>query len=402
MNNITLFTQNFFMLIFESAPWLLFGFLISGLIKFIVPSDLLHKHLGSKNIIAVIKGALIGAPIPLCSCSVIPVALGVRRAGASKAATTSFLIASPETGVDSIAVTYALLGPFMAVVRPIAAVTTAIITGLTVMFFERKESESEEISSQPSHQEKSCCSHKKAEKIEDAPKKSCCSHKKEQPKITKVSCCASKQAEQSKKSCCASKQTSQASLSLAQKLRNWFQFSFIDLVNDTAMWLLIGLLISATIMTFIPASFLETWGASSYAYVIMALMGVPMYICATSSTPLAVGLLFAGVSPGAILVFLLAGPATNVATLAIVKQELGKRVLVIYLSCLISVSFIFGWLTDYLADFFHVGLRNQAMQEHTMAITSLSAICGIILLLLMAYVLYVRKFLNKTKSCAIS
>ncbi|WP_306346100.1 SO_0444 family Cu/Zn efflux transporter [Pasteurella atlantica] len=377
MNNLTLFIQNFFMLLFESAPWLLFGFLMSGLIKFALPPNFLHKHLGGKNVISVVKGALIGAPIPLCSCSVIPVALGIRRSGASKAATTSFLIASPETGVDSIAVTYALLGPFMAVIRPIAAVTTAIITGLTVMFFEKKEIDSKETESHPlkhSHHNKQCCS------------------TKEEPK---THCCASQQVEQPKKSCCSSKQEPQDALSFSKKVYRWFQFSLIDLVNDTAMWLLIGLIISAAIITWIPSEFLETWGASSYAYLIMALMGVPMYICATSSTPLAVGLLFAGVSPGAILVFLLAGPATNVATLAIVKQELGKKILVIYLSCLILISFVFGWITDYLANFFHIGLKNQMIQEHSMGASPLSIVCGLILLILMAYVLYFRKYLKK-------
>ncbi len=381
MNNITLFIQNFFMLVFESAPWLLLGFLISGLIKFALPTNFLPKHLGGENITSVIKGALIGAPLPLCSCSVIPVALGVHRSGASKGATTSFLIASPETGVDSIAVTYALLGPFMAVIRPIAAVTTAIITGLAVMFVERKEPEAEEIA-EDTHkhtQDHNHChehSHTHSHEHSNHQHKQCCSHKEEVPKSN----------------CCSHDHDSQEVLTFPKKVYRWFQFSFIDLVNDTAMWLLIGLIISAVIMTFIPASFLETWGSSSYAYLIMALMGVPMYICATSSTPLAVGLLFAGVSPGAILVFLLAGPATNVATLAIVKQELGKNILGLYLGCLILVSFIFGWITDYLADFFHIGLRQQVINEHSMAMSPISILSGILLLLLMAYVLYFRKY----------
>lgn len=363
MNGIVNFIQNFFVLVSESAPWLLLGFFISGLITFVLPPSFLQKHLGGKNALSVLKGALIGAPIPLCSCSVIPVALGVRRAGASKGATTSFLIASPETGVDSIAVTYALLGPFMAVVRPVAAVTTAVITGLMVMFFERNNAEESTVHTAPS---KACCgSHHKVE----TQKSTCCHAEKTPP------------------------------TAFMQKLRHWFQFSFIEMVNDTAMWLLIGLVISAAMMTFVPESFLQKWGASPYAYVIMALIGVPMYICATSSTPLAVGLLFAGVSPGVILVFLLAGPATNVATLAIVKQALGKKVLAIYLSCLVSVSFLFGWLTDYLANFFHIGLRATIAQEYSESITPFSAICSVILLLLMAYVLYVKKFFGNATHC---
>ncbi|MDP8078418.1 SO_0444 family Cu/Zn efflux transporter [Phocoenobacter skyensis] len=379
MNTLTHFIQNFFMLVFESAPWLLMGFLLSGLIKVMVPSDFLHKHLGKKTTGSVVKGALIGAPLPLCSCSVIPVALGIRRAGASKASTTSFLIASPETGLDSIAITYALLGPLMTVIRPIATVTTAILTGLMVMFVEKKESETEkrvaeEHQDSHQHSESPCCSHKKVETTD------CCSHQ---------------EAEQQKSCCSSEHKQSAVSPSFLSKVSRWFQFSFIDLINDTALWLLVGLIISAGIITWIPAEFLETWGSSSYAYLIMALIGVPMYICATSSTPLAVGLLFAGVSPGAILVFLLAGPATNIATLAIVKKELGKKVLAVYLSCLISLSFVFGWITDYLADFFHVGLEKQGMQAHSMQMTPLSVVCGLVLLLLMSYVLYFRKYLKK-------
>ncbi len=392
MNDLTLFTQNFFMLVFDSAPWLLLGFLLSGLIKVMVPTNLLHKHLGKKTFGSVLKGALIGAPLPLCSCSVIPVALGVRRSGASKAATTSFLIASPETGVDSVAVTYALLGPFMAIIRPIAAVTTAIITGLAVMIAERKEAQEE-----PKEESHKDCHHHSHNHHH------CHSHShhhnhnhEEKHSHTDNHCCSHNQSEQKMQiNCCSSHIEAGGSQPLFAKFKYLFQFSLIDLINDTAMWLLIGLIISAGIITWIPSEFLETWGATSYAYIIMALIGVPMYICATSSTPLAVGLLFAGVSPGAILVFLLAGPATNVATLAIVKQELGKKILAIYLSCLISLSFIFAAITDYFANFFHIGLTNQLIEKHTMGMNPFSVICGLILLLLMAYVLYFRKFLKK-------
>ncbi len=349
METIITLLQNFLMLLFESAPWLLLGFFISGIIKFVLPPEILYRHLGQNNVSSVIKGAIIGAPLPLCSCSVIPVALGIRRSGASKASTSSFLIASPETGVDSIAITYALLGPFMAIIRPIAAVTTAILTGLFVMLFDN-ETDDHKVKSQI----KSCCSDKKQAKEE--------------------------------KSCCTSgHKNSQKNNLYLQKLKSWFRFSFVDLIKDTAEWLTLGILISALVITFVPSEFLQTWGASSYAYFVMAIIGVPMYICATSSTPIAVGLLFAGVSPGAILVFLLAGPATNVATLAIVKQELGKKVLVIYLSSLVLISFIFGWITDYLANFFHIGFANENMAQHSMGNNIFSIVCGIILLLLMSY-----------------
>lgn len=362
MSIIIIFFQHFVNVFLQSAPWLLLGFFIAGIIKVLIPNDFLHRHLGGDNILAVVKGAILGAPIPLCSCGVIPAALGLRRAGASKAATTSFLIATPETGVDSVSITYALLGPFMAIIRPIAAITTAIAAGIAVML--------------------------KGHTISTAPSQT---QSAERSSATTVACCSSAKVEKATQpvadsSCCSSQEkdaSSQVTPSLATKLRAGLTFTFVDLVKDTSIWLLIGLAMAAVIMTVVPASFLQQWGASPYAYLVMALIGVPMYICATASTPIAAGLLFAGVSPGAILVFLLVGPATNIATIVMVKKELGNKVLWIYLSTIIFMGFVFGWLTDWLNQQLGVVTVTQAVHEHAMPTSPVVVVSAIIFLLLL-------------------
>ncbi len=293
---------NFLTLFTESAPWLLFGFAVAGVVKALVPEDLLASQLGRPGIKSTVKAALIGAPLPLCSCGVIPAAVGLRRSGASKSATTAFLISTPETGVDSVSVSYALLGPFMAIIRPIAAVVSAIVAGVIV---------GRDNGSQNADQAFS----------EDVPA-TCCSDEASSSEVT---------------------------LSLREKLLSAWRFTFVDLVNDITKWLLIGLGCAALIKTLVPQEFLLQWGDGLVAFLVMAAIGVPMYICATASTPIAAGLLFSGVSPGAVLVFMLVGPATNIATVALVKKELGQRALYAYLGSVVGVGFAFGYLTNALA-----------------------------------------------------
>lgn len=347
---ISTFFQQFISIFMESAPWLLLGFFIAGLIKAFISTEFLHKHLGGNNTKSVVKGAVLGAPLPLCSCGVIPAALGLRRAGASKASTTSFLIATPETGVDSVTVSYALLGPLIAVVRPIAAVVTAISVGLAVLWFDSSSDETP--LAQQAEKAATCC----AAKVLTAP-------------------------QVAEKSACCSSQSAPKKMTFGDKVVSGLQFTFIDLIKDTVVWLLIGLLMAAVIMTILPPEFLAKWGASPYAYIIMALIGVPMYICATASTPIAAGLLFAGVSPGAILVFLLVGPATNVATLAIVKKELGARVLTLYLSCIVSMAFLFGLATDALAKTMPVGMVGQPEHVHESSMVAVISAIGLAVML---------------------
>lgn len=299
------------------------GLFIAGMMRAFLPSDLLAKHLGKPGFMSVVKAALIGAPLPLCSCGVIPAAVGLRRGGASKAATTSFLISTPETGIDSISVSYAMLGPFMAIVRPIAAIFSAITAGLLV----GRDDESK-----------------------PAKKKACC-YEKEEPEV-EVSCCSVEPAPSSR--------------ALLDKLKSGLRFTCIDLVKDITIWLIIGLVFAALVKTYVSNEFLAQWGDGFLSFVVMALIGVPMYICATASTPIAAGLLFSGVSPGAVLVFMLVGPATNLATMGLVKAELGTRALVAYLCGVIGVGFIFGYLTNFLAERLQMDFAAQVEHVHAM------------------------------------
>jgi len=330
-----LLIENFIALFVESAPWLLLGLFVAGMMKAFVPSQLMAKHLGKPGLMSTVKAALFGAPLPLCSCGVIPAAVGLRRSGASKAATTSFLISTPETGVDSISISYAMLGPFMAIIRPIAAITSAITAGILVGKDEAKEV---------------------TQSAETATESSCCASKTQAPKQT-----------------------------LPEKIKAGLHFTFIDLIKDIALWLIIGLSFAALIKTFVPNEFLAQWGDGFMAFIVMAVIGVPMYICATASTPIAAGLLFSGVSPGATLVFMLVGPATNIATMGLVKAELGNRALLAYLSSVVGVGFAFGYLTNYLAKLWDMDFMAQAEHVHGMVNTPLAYGASIVLAGLMAY-----------------
>ncbi|MFL3646676.1 MAG: SO_0444 family Cu/Zn efflux transporter, partial [Cellvibrionales bacterium] len=314
-----LLIQNFVQLFVESAPWLLLGLFFAGLMKVLVPSQLLAKHLGEPGLMATVKAALLGAPLPLCSCGVIPAALALRRSGASKAATASFLISTPETGVDSVSVSYALLGPFMAVIRPVAAIASAIVAGMMI-----------------GHDKEPTDRHPEPQNTQN-----CCASPQLAPEPS-----ASDNNLARKDATAADHQDPQPPL--ITQLRTGLRFTFVNLVGDIAIWLLIGLSFAAAIKTYVPNEFLAQWGDSIMAFIVMAAVGVPMYICALASTPIAAGLMFSGVSPGATLVFMLVGPATNIATIGLVKTELGNRALAAYLTSVVGVSFAFGYLTNFL------------------------------------------------------
>lgn len=327
MNTLTDIGYAFIDLWVDAAFWLVFGLIIAGLLQSFINSNNIGRHLQGKGLWPAIKAAILGTPLPLCSCGVIPAAVGLRRAGASKSATTAFLISTPETGVDSIAISYALLGPFMAVIRPIAAVCSAIVAAALVLLGEK----------------------------EDVPKTTF-SIKKIVPEDNNNS------------SCCSSACGCHSDVSHAQKQPNqpfltrlWQgqKYAFTELLEDLSVWLLVGLLISAIVVALVPYDALATISQGPAAMIIMALIGVPMYICASASTPLAASLMLAGVSPGAILVFLLAGPATNIASLGIVKKELGWHALVSYLAGVLLVAIGFGYLTNYLIEVLNINISSE-------------------------------------------
>jgi uncharacterized membrane protein YraQ (UPF0718 family) len=384
--------NNFWQLFLVSAPWLMLGLLLAGLLNVFIPKDFLQKHLGKEGLWTTIKAALIGAPMPLCSCGVIPAAIGLRRAGGSKSATTAFLVSTPETGVDSISVSYALLGPFMAVIRPIAAIASAITAGVLVGKDEGNVKPSAASPSESSccgssvkqvePKKSSCCASEQV--AEPAQSASCCDSQMKTEPAPQSSCCDSqpveKPAEQAAP-CCAS---AQAKPGLWQKLTSAVQFSCNKLLADTMQWLLIGLFFAALVQTYVPEAFLALWGNGILAMIVVILVSIPMYICATASTPIAAGLLLAGVSPGAVLVFMLAGPATNVATIGVVAKELGRRAVFAYLGAVIGVAIIFGFLTDWLVAQFGFTVAPMMGHDHEVLPYWLTLGSGVVLALLMA------------------
>ncbi|WP_076415659.1 SO_0444 family Cu/Zn efflux transporter [Shewanella sp. UCD-KL12] len=440
---------NFIDLFLDSAPWLLLGLFLAGMLKMFVPMAWMQKQLGGHGFKTTVKAAVLGAPLPLCSCGVIPAAVGLRRSGASKAATTSFLVSTPETGVDSVTVSYVLLGPFMAIVRPIAAVTSAIVAGILVGRDDKDDPISGQkgsaVTTEVNSSVASCCS-SKSDKSEPKEVSACCSSKsttkgeeKAKPVVTMTpmaasdslmnaptlsaapvaqskassccgskaksetkanlqaevssSCCSSTKSESSKAeadSCCESTKdvaTELKGTSVLSRIGKGLHFAATDLVRDTTIWLLIGLFFAALVQTYVPGDFMAQWGDGILAMLVMVLISVPMYICATASTPIAAGLLLAGVSPGAVLVFMLAGPATNIATLGVVTKELGKRALFGYLGGVLGVALVSGILVNYLVETYGFVVMPQVGDHHNLLPAAIVYSSGVLLAILMAKVL---------------
>ncbi len=311
---------NIWAVFLDTAFWLLLGLLAAGFIKSYISEDTMQRWVGGNGLAAVSRAALFGAPLPLCSCGVLPAAIGLHRSGASKEATVSFLISTPETSVDSVAVTYALMGPLMAVYRPIAALTSAVITGLLTALVNNEVTTATAVA-----ESQSCCS-------------------KESASIEKSSCAGSTE-EVHEPDCCSTEQT------IVEKQNRFFiaiRYAASELLDDIAAWMAVGIVIAGVMLTYIPPDWLAQWGQGLFAMLVMLVVGIPMYICAVASTPVAAGLILAGVSPGAALVFLLVGPATNIAGLALISKELGIKVTAVYLAGISVVSVAMGLLLEYL------------------------------------------------------
>jgi len=320
----------------DAAPWLVVGIVAAGLVHALMPDGLLGKWLGGNGAWSVIKAALVGAPLPLCSCGVLPAAVGLRKEGASKGATVSFLIATPETGPDSVAISYALLGPVMAVVRPIAAILSAVFSGLLTNVFVSSEAPTASVSSRA-------------------------------PACT--SCCS--------ESCSSDKPKQDGTL----VARTWggIRYAFTDILDDIALWLAIGLVVAGLMSALVEPQALGAYGSGIGAMVVMLVVGVPIYVCATASTPIAAGLIAVGVSPGAALVFLLAGPATNIATLGVVGKDLGARALAGYLLGISLSAIASGLILDALLSALSIDIQVQ-MAAASEAVPQGIAIASAILL----------------------
>ncbi|MBF0418213.1 MAG: SO_0444 family Cu/Zn efflux transporter [Magnetococcales bacterium] len=295
----------------EMAPWLLFGLMTAGVIKAWVSEARISRWLGGSGMGAVTRGALIGAPLPLCSCSVIPMAMSLRRQGASNPATVSFLVSTPETGIDSIALTWSLLGPLMTVARPVCAIVSGIFTGFITLMVERSAGQPGTIPM-------------------DAPTTGCSGGCGCTPGV---------------------KSDQKGATTAWQRTRSGIDYAMRDLWDDIAPWLAVGLVVTAAVTTWIPYGNLNSLTRESWlAMILVVLASMPVYVCATASTPMAAAMIFSGMTPGMALAFMLAGPATNLAPLAILRRELGSRVLMAYLIGIFISAVGLGMLTDQLAQ----------------------------------------------------
>ena len=384
------FLDNLLELSLEAAPWLVLGLVIGGLIKAMVPSSFLQKHLSGNGFLAIIKAALFGAPLPLCSCGVIPAALGLRRAGASKPATISFLVSTPETGIDSVTISYALLGPFMAIVRPLAAVVSAVVAGLLVGRSEDKLNDSSRLGISKIE---SCCSSDEQDISSIETHGSCCSEP-----VQTSSCCGSGQTD----SCCGNENQNYEHTKKNFWKEAWagIVYSFENLFVDVLFWLITGLIFAALVKTFVPVTFLSEWGSGLAAMLLMLLIGIPMYVCATASTPIAAGLLLAGVSPGVAMVFLMAGPATNISTLGVIAKELGRRSLIAYLTGVGIVSLLTGFIVDYLVELWSIDVQAQIAHSQDI-VPPVVAWASLLLLIGVSIKLKAGSFFKSKKSCAV-
>lgn len=341
------FFNTFLDLYLDTAIWLLAGLALAAVLKGAMPTRLVQRWLGGNGAGSVVRGALIGAPLPLCSCGVLPAAIGLHRAGASRPSTVSFLIATPETGVDSIAVSYALLGPVMAVIRPLAAILSAIATGLLVLAAAQGRTPTTQPEQAP-HTTNACSSRSATP---------CCS-------ASKTSAGDGCSPPPASTGCCGSGDSCDAAQSGANGRLLRFYAALIDLLDDIKVWLLFGLVLAALFGTFVEPAALSDYGNSIWAMLILLLVSLPLYICATASTPIAAVMLGAGISPGAVLVFMLVGPATNIASIGLLIREFGVRTVMLYLGGIAVTAILIGLGVNQLFSVDSLSLPTAGPDSH--------------------------------------
>lgn len=332
----------FWKLFVEMAPFLLLGFLLAGALHVFLPQHKLSKLLGQKNLKSSFLAALAGVPLPLCSCGVIPTGVSFHKNGASKGAAVSFLISTPQTGVDSLLVTYSLIGLPFALVRPVVAFITGVVGGQLTHALDKETEQQWE---------------------EDTPGDA-----------------------------------------KGNKWIEMLRYAFVDFLQDIAKWLLIGLVIAAVITALVPKDFFDQYLSNPYINMgVILLASIPMYVCATGSVPIAAALMLKGISPGAAFVFLMAGPATNAGTIAVIGKSLGRNALIAYLVSIISGAILSGIIiNEFLpADWFLLNHLVEGVHNHEHGFSIWEWASGIVLALLLINGL-VRKYIpitqNKTEA----
>ena len=327
-------------LVCEMAPYLLLGFLLAGLMHEFVPKSLSRRYLSGRSMKSVLWAALFGVPLPLCSCGVIPTAMGLRREGAGKGATIAFLIATPQTGVDSIVATYSLMGLPFALIRPLVAMVTAVMGGWLV---NATDNEILAVRSPQKHEEEHhdcCCGKHHEEKHSHG---CCCGEHHEEEHHD--CCCGKHHEEKHSHGCCCGEHKR----NIWHRLWDAMTYAFVEMMGDIGKWLLVGLAVAGIITALVP----DTWfavfqGNSLLSILFVLLLSIPMYLCATGSIPIAVALMLKGLTPGAALVLLMAGPASNAASIVVIRKELGWRTLLVYLGSIVLGAVVFGLAIDLL------------------------------------------------------
>ncbi len=374
------YLNNLWDLFVDMSFYIVIGLIFTGILHAFINKDAILKHVGKKSTSSVIKASVLGVPLPLCSCGVVPTALYLGKSGASKGAVVSFLTSTPQTGVDSIIATYGLIGPLFAAYRAIAAFISGIFSGIIVNIFCQNDA----IYYSSSQESCGCSSHN-------------------EPVVSSCSCSSPNEAVVS--SCgCSDESALETPISFSEKLKTVFTYAFGDFLDEIARNFIIGLLIAAMITTLVPESWLSNFTSPLLSMLVMLIIGIPMYICSTASIPIALSLMLKGVSPGSAFVFLFAGPFTNIASLAILGKSLGRKVLIIYLGCAAICSIAFGFLLDFIIDFFNYqGLSHLAEHSHeheTPFYMIVIAIAFGLLLLRSLFFQYFKKKTHPTSCCS--
>lgn len=300
-----------FSIFYSMSEYLLIGFLAAGIAKFFVSEDKIYKNLSGKGFSDIFKAAILGVPIPVCSCGVIPLVEHLKRSGASPKSIVSFLISTPTTGFDSIFATYSLLGPVFAVFRPISSFLGGLLGGTLVKIFVNEE---------------------------------------EVNTSERIDVCETKDFERE---------------NLKEKFSKSLKYSFFELVESTGKWIILGIVLGTLISYLVPETLFKNYFSNRFlSYLLMMLIGIPLYVCATGSIPIALSLIIKGISPGAALVFLIAGPATNSATILFVFKRLGKKTLLVYIVSIVIISLISGFILDTIFKNFDF-MKNQIAHRHT-------------------------------------
>jgi len=315
----------------EIAPYLLVGLFFAGLLHIFFKKDMIARHLGKNNFASVLKAALLGVPMPLCSCGVIPTALHLRKSGTSRGATMSFLISTPQTGIDSIIPTYAMMGPVFAIFRPVAAMVMGLVGGMTINAMGKDANDG--IPDHPA----------------DCPGCDIC-----KPVRT----------------------------SAWKRLKTGARYAFVEFLDDISLQLLVGVVLAGIIGWAIPDDFFLEYGGQGFVGMLMMIaVGIPLYVCATASIPIAVSLMLKGISPGAAFVFLVVGPATNVATITVIARAMGRRVIAVYLTVITLGALAGGFLLNYLFTLTGPPQLMHSMHQHAIPWyeTALMAIFSLLL-----------------------